>query len=97
MLVLGGLLIIEPIAAERLARDVHSRDNKIAHVLATKVTEYAEQTGESAIGRAASHYDLFRLLPSAAELRNGLDDLRNPLTRTPSKSEQTIKEHLVAH
>lgn len=95
-LVLGGLLVLEPIAKDRLFNDDHARDNKIPQVLAAKVVEYAGKTSESAIGPTVAHYNPFRLLPPLEELRNDLRDLRNPLTRAPSKSERTVDLHFSA-
>jgi hypothetical protein len=95
-LVLGGLLVLEPIAKERLFYAARSRDHKAPQVIATKVVAYARQTRESAIGPTVAQYNPFRILPSLQELRDDLLDLCRPLTRTRFNSERTVDEHYSA-
>jgi hypothetical protein len=95
-LVLSAVLILEPIAKHRLYYDSEARDHQMARVLAVKLVEYAKETNASAIGPTVAHYNLFRLLPPLEELQHDLLGLRNPLRRTPSKSEQAVKKHFAA-
>ncbi len=94
MLVLGGLLVLEPIAIDRLGSAAAEDDHRLARAVATKVVEYAGQTQESAIGPAVAKYNPFRHWSPLKELGHDLGELRKPWTRAPSKSERTIDEHL---
>ena len=95
-LVLGGLLVLEPIAKHRLLYDAEARDSKIPQVLSTKVVVYARLTSRSAIGPTVAQYNPFQLLPPLAELRKDLLGLGHPLTSRPSKSERALREHFSA-
>jgi hypothetical protein len=95
-LVLGGLLVLEPIAKCRIAADVQGRDHKIARVLAVRVVEYAGQTRDSAIGPSVAQYNLFRRWSPLKRLCDDLRVLRHPLTRTSSKTERAIDAHFSA-
>lgn len=95
-LVLGGLLILEPIARQRLAADTQGRDNKIAKVLTEGVLNYAEQTRDSAIGPSVAEYNLFRHWSPLERLGGELRLLRDPLTRSPSETERAVEEHFWA-
>ena len=95
-LVLGGLLVLEPIAKDRMAADVQGQDHKIARVLTAKVLEYAEQTRQSAIGPSVAEYNLFRQWSPLEQLSDDLRVLRHPLTRTPSQTERAIDEQFSA-
>lgn len=94
MLVLGGLLVLEPLALERRAADVQLRDHKFVRVLATKVIDYAGKTRESAIGPQVAQYNPFHHWSPLKDLRNDLQDLDNPLTGATTKSQRMIDRHL---
>lgn len=96
VLLFGGLLVIEPIAQQRIVSDVQARDHRIAQVLAAKVIALAGATRDSSIATTIERYDLRRHL---APLKQVADDLRgagNPLTRARSKSELAVDEQYSA-
>lgn len=96
MLVLGGLLVLEPMAIDRLGSAAAADDHRLARVVAAKVVEYAGQTKASAIGPAVATSNPFQHWSPLKEWCRDLSEVRNPWTRAPSKSERTIDEHLSA-
>ncbi len=93
-LVLGGLLVLEPIARQRLA--AAGRDNKIAKVITERVVDYAGKTRASAIGPTVAKYNPFRHCSPLKQATGDVQFLRKPWTRAPSRTERAVQEHFSA-
>ncbi len=96
LLVIAGLLVLDPLARQRQQADTQLRDHKMARVWAEKIVNYAALTRESAIGPLVAEYNPFDYLQPLKEFRHELDALTETVSRQPSKSELAVEAHYSA-
>ncbi len=92
LILVAGLLALEPIAENRLGVDAQESDNLVVREIAEQVVEYAEQTRESALGRLIVECSLFQHFSPLQKLREDLRGLSVTWTSQPSQSELAIDE-----
>jgi hypothetical protein len=76
LLFLGGILMVEPMARERVA--ARTPDGAFARAVSERVVKVAEQTRESRIGPSVKAYNPFQRIPQLARMQESMQLARDP-------------------
>lgn len=76
LLLLGGILLVEPMAKERVA--ARTEGSAFAHAVSKRVVKVAAQTRASQVGPTVMEYNPFERIPQLARLREHMKLARDP-------------------
>lgn len=76
LLLLGGMLIVEPMAQERVA--ARSADGEFARAVSERIVKIADQTRDSEVGSIVVEYNPFQCVPQLDRMQESMKLARDP-------------------